>query len=334
MKILHVGPKNYPPAHGGVEKSVHDIIQLIEGIESFIFVEWRQSESEFVRVLPNGIFKQIRAIRELIKSHNINIIHFHKETFIPHSLYFSIFTKAKSVHSIRGCAWRLERWAWYYRFAFYILDILACIFVSAVVFVGKEDYRHFSRIVFWRKLHCIPNGIEKHSLVCSDDITKCVFIGRISPEKNVLRLIEMFSSGEKYLTIYGPFDKHDLSYRDRVLSAIDANVNVSYGGILSHTEVLSTLSKFNTFYNISFSEGMPISVLEAASVGLNLVLSNISQHVDLKFPDVLYVNPHYPNVQRKFNSKSMSNKRHAEKNFSILHTVDAYRKLYNALIER
>jgi len=216
--------------------------------------------------------------------------------------------------------------------AFYILDILACIIVSKVVFVGKEDYRHFSKIIFWRKLYYVPNGVETNSLICSDDTSKCVFIGRISPEKNVLKLIEMFSTGDKKITIYGPFDKHDPSYGDKVMQAINNNFNVSYGGILAHTEINATLSKYNTFYNISFSEGMPVSVLEAASVGLNLVLSNIPQHRDLKFHDAVYVDPYAPNVMENFKGKSVKNKMYVENNYSIQQTVDQYRKLYEQLI--
>jgi glycosyltransferase involved in cell wall biosynthesis len=331
MKVLHVGPKNYPPAHGGVEKSVYDIIRLMDNVEHFIFLEWAQAESALVKVLPDGIFRQIMSIKDFVKKNNISVIHFNKETFIPHSLYFAIFKKTKSVHSIRGCAWRIERWAWYYRLAFYMLDILACIFIPKVVFVGKEDYRHFSKIVFWRKLFHIPNGVETNDFECSDDASKCVFVGRISPEKNVLRLIEMFSSGDKKLTIYGPFDKHDRSYEVKVMAVIGSNPNVSYAGVLAHTEILPTLAKYNTFYNISFSEGMPVSVLEAASVGLNLVLSDIPQHSDLKFPDAVYVNPHAPHIQTKFNGKSMNNKNHVENNYSIQQTVNQYRKLYEQL---
>ncbi len=170
-------------------------------------------------------------------------------------------------------------------------------------------------------------------MICSEDTSQCVFIGRISPEKNILRLIEMFSSTDKKLTIYGPFDKHDPSYQHKVMDAIDNNPSVFYGGILAHTEVIPTLSLYNTFYNISFSEGMPVSVLEAASVGLNLVLSDIPQHVDLEFPDVCYVNPKSPICNTKFDNVSFKNKEHVEKFYSINNTITNYRNIYSELCE-
>jgi len=144
-------------------------------------------------------------------------------------------------------------------------------------------------------------------------------------------LIEMFSTGDKKLTIYGPFDKHDPSYKTKVISAINENANVNYGGVLKHTEIVSTLSKYNTFYNISFSEGMPVAVLEAASIGLNLVLSNIPQHIDLGFPDVCYVDPEAPICEKIFEGISLINKNHVETYYSINSTVANYQKLYTEL---
>lgn len=329
--IIQVGPKNYPPAHGGVEKVVFDIIENTNNIDNYVFVEWQQHNNENIKTLPNGILNQIKFILSFVKKNKIDLVHFHKEAFIPHSIYLSLLGM-KTVLTFHGCGWRVPRWPWYYRVIIYLLDILACILISKVVFVGKEDHRHFSKIVFWRKLYHVPNGIETNSLICSDDTSKCVFIGRISPEKNILKLIEMFSSGDKKLTIYGPFDKHDPSYGDKVMQAINNNFNVSYGGILAHTEINATLSKYNTFYNISFSEGMPVSVLEAASVGLILVLSNIPQHRDLKFPDAVYVDPYAPNVMEHFRGKSIKNKMYVENNYSIQQTVDQYRRLYEQLI--
>lgn len=334
MKVLHVGPKNYPPNHGGVEKSVYDITRNIISIKFYVFVEWKQKETDRVRVLPSGIIKQLKAIRNLIIKEQIDVIHFHKEGFIPHSLYFSIFNDQNCVHSIRGCAWRIKRWSWWIRISFYILDLLACMFVSKVVFVGKEDFCHFSRIVFWRKLYYIPNGVEINSIECLKDTSKCVYIGRISPEKNIIKLIEMFVNPNKTLTIFGPLDKHDEFYGNKVMEAIEKNSNVRYGGVLSYTDVIPTISKYNTLYNISFSEGMPISVLEAASVGLNLVLSNIPQHVDLNFPDVYYVDPYLPVDEAKFNGNSVKNIQYLEKNFSLEQTVINYITLYKQITKK
>lgn len=330
MKVLHIGPKNYPPAHGGVEKSVFDLIRMMKSIHSYVFVEWKQSETTSIKVLPKGIIRQISAILRLAKKEKIDVLHFHKEGFIPHSLFVTFFTNNKCVHSIRGCAWRIKRWSWPIRLVFYILDILACLFIKRIVFVGKEDFRHFSKIIFWRNLYFNPNGVENNAYEGSQDTTKCVYIGRISPEKNILKLIEMFCGSRNTLTIYGPMDKRDNHYSKQVKENIKKYPNVDYGGVLAYSDIIPTLSKYNTFYNISFSEGMPVSVLEAGSVGLNLVLSDIPQHKDLGFPDVYYVNPHSPTIQTRFCRNSIKNKNYAEKKYSLERTVNNYLNIYQA----
>lgn len=330
MKILHIGLKNYPPAHGGVEKVVYEINQSLKNIEFYIFVEWKQKENKYIKVLPQGILKQIRFIKSYVKENNRSILHFHKEGFIPHSILLSLCGN-KVIHTIHGCAWRVKRWSWWIRIIFYILDLLACLFVCKIIFVGEEDFRHFSRIIFWRKLNFVPNGVEINLIECSKDISKCVYIGRISPEKNILRLIEMFDNKNKMLTIFGPVDKHDEFYVNQVMKAIEKNPNVKYGGVLSYSDVIPVIAKYNTLFNISFSEGMPVSVLEAASVGLNLVLSNIPQHRDLNFTDVYYINPCSPVDNSNFSGNSIKNKQHVEKNFPIGKTGKYYEDLYNQI---
>lgn len=327
FKVAHVGPKNYPPSHGGVEKMVYDVIENMPDVTSSVLVEWDQPELPNVKVLPRGIYKQLKYIKKYVRASKIDIIHFNKETFIPHALFFTFLLK-KTVLTIHGCAWRIKRWAWYYRVMFYLLDLLACIFVRKVVFVGKVDYHHFSKIVFWRRLHYISNGVEESAFMASQDVNQCVYIGRISPEKNIKGLLSFFTNKEQHITLYGPFDKHTPSYQKEMLDIINSMKNVKYGGVLAYNEILSTLSKYNTFCNLSFSEGMPVSVLEAASVGLNLVLSDIKQHKALNFEDVLYVDPNNVNGDIDFKSNSKANKARAVKEFSLNQTAEKYYELY------
>jgi len=173
MKILHIGPKNYPPAYGGIEKVVYDISQGMKNVQYYVLVQWPQMETDSVKVLPHNIFKQIKLILSFAKINKISALHFHKEVMIPHTIITSVLGK-KTVFTMHGCAWRVPKWAWYYRIASYMLDLAACTFTSRVAFVGEADHRQFSKVVFWRKLYYVPNGIETNSLICSDDTSKCV----------------------------------------------------------------------------------------------------------------------------------------------------------------
>lgn len=333
MKILHIGPKNYPPAHGGVEKVVFDLVTGLNKADSHVLVEWVQEEKENIKVLPKGYFKQLKFVLSYAKQKKISVLHFHKELFVLQAV-LAKFLGYKTIVTIHGCPWRVKKWNFIYRCIFYFLDLLACAFVDEVVFVSKRDTTHFSRIFFWKKINFIPNGIAVSHLSCSEDTKQCVFIGRISIEKNVLELIKAFRDQDKVLTIYGPLDSHNQNYGNAVLTEIKDSINVSYGGVLPFSKVIKTLSKYNTFYNLSSSEGMPVAVLEAASIGMNLVLSDIPQHRDLGFIDVKYVNLNNIRISKStvFKGSSKLNKNHTEKVFTISETAKKYKKLYEKLM--
>ena len=76
MKVLHIGPKNYPPNHGGVEKSVYDIIKYSEDfkIDSYIFVEWggNNSSNKNIQILPKGLVNQLKVILKFVNEKKLS----------------------------------------------------------------------------------------------------------------------------------------------------------------------------------------------------------------------------------------------------------------------
>lgn len=331
MNVIHIGSKNFPPAHGGVEKVVYDIIKggKTEN-KSFVLVEWKQEDSDLVKVLPKGIIRQILFIVQFCsqKGKKKSILHFHKETFALHAIVFSMLGY-KVMLTIHGCAWRIKRWGFIKRTVLFIIDLLSCLFVDRVVFVGKSDYDLFYSIFRMKKICFIPNGVDNQKEICSADTEKCVYIGRVSPEKNILSLIDCFINKNATLDIYGPFDKHMPEYEEQVISKINNINNVSYKGVLSYDSVIKTLLNYNTFCNFSYSEGMPVAVLEAASVGMNLILSNIPAHKKLEFPDVYYVDTCNPKLDDFFkNGYSVLNFNHQREYYSIQQMQKKYWEAY------
>ena len=156
LRVLHIGPKNYPPNHGGVEKVVSHIVDGVSEVENHILTEW-EPEIEHPRViaLPKGLFSQLRMVRLYASKQSIDIIHLHKETFIPLALLLKL-TGHHCVITIHGCAWRLKRWPFHTRLALFLLDCLACCLLDKTVFVGEYDWRLFKRIIPFRKSGIYP----------------------------------------------------------------------------------------------------------------------------------------------------------------------------------
>jgi glycosyltransferase involved in cell wall biosynthesis len=290
LRVLHVGPKNFPPNHGGVEKVVYDIVTGMEQVESHVLTEWDNPPWLRTGTLRPGVIAAFRQIKQYCRDQTIDIVHLHKESFIPHSLLLSL-TGVRCVLTIHGCSWRLARWPFYCRMSAFVLDCLACLWGPKVVFVGERDWMLFRRMFFFRRSHWVRNGVNGAPSPPETKKDKMVYLGRLSPEKNILNLIQAAQSCGSDLDLYGPFDRHDPDFQDAVLTLLKNCSHIRWHGTIPFDQVRRTLAGYKVFVNPSYSEGLPLSVLEAAAEGLYLILSDIPQHRSLGFPACTYVDP-------------------------------------------
>lgn len=335
LRVLHVGPKNYPANHGGVEKIVSNIVDGIPEIENHIFTEWKP-ESEYPRVmaLPKGLFAQLTMVRLYANNQSIDIIHLHKETFIPLALLLKL-TGHRCILTIHGCAWRLKRWFLHTRLALFLLDCLACCLLDKTVFVGEYDWRLFKRIVPFRRLHLIRNGVTVREEKLLPNKSGMIYIGRLSPEKNILHLIEAAGAAAITIDLYGPFDHRNHKFQKAVLDLLRSSRYAAWKGPLHNEDVHPTLSKYRFFVNPSFSEGLPLSVLEAAAEGLYLFLSDIPQHRLLKMPACTYIDPYALDLTCALlirDGQGHQNRDHVKREFDVRKMLDAYTEIYRSLM--
>ncbi len=333
MRVLHVGPKNFPPDHGGVEKVVYDLTQGMSACDSHVFVQRASgTPAANVHILPKGLLGAWRAVRSYVRENRIDVVHLHKETFIPLALLLR-FSGIACVLTLHGCAWRLKRWPLSVRAIFWMLDCLACLLLPAVVVVGKHDHAAFARLG-GKRLHWIPNGVEPGSWRPTAQRTGAVYVGRISPEKNVLALVRAAQRANLPLDIYGPLDGHDPRKAKEFLDQVAACPSVRYRGALPASAVRETLSRYTTFISLSFSEGLPVAVLEAAAESLHLVLSDIPAHRNLGFPQCRYLDPHdidLGGLDLAPAKGADENLRHVRERFDNRNMLLAYEAIYRSM---
>lgn len=108
-----------------------------------------------------------------------------------------------------------------------------------------------------------------------------IYVGRLSEEKGILNLIDAFIGLDFQLQIIGggPLE-------DEVIRRIKDQPNISYLGFKKRTEILPLIANAQALLvpSICF-EGMPITILEAYSVGTAVLCSNLGPLPELVIPD-------------------------------------------------
>lgn len=129
-----------------------------------------------------------------------------------------------------------------------------------------EYFKKYNESTYW-----FPNVRRKQS-VFTDDIykKKFIFLGAVSEEKGIDILCEasnLLPDGYQ-IDIYG-------TLYDHYTNIFFDDYNVNYKGNLKPEEVISTLKEYNILLLPSFREGYPGVIIEAFSVALPVIATNL-----------------------------------------------------------
>ena len=340
IKVLHVGAKNYPPAHGGTERVVYNIVNSIQSVDFYLLVEWDQVQTDRIFVLPNNLnyASKTKFILNFARRHHIDIIHFHNEKYIPMAIYFSVVFK-KVVLTVHGVHFRSPKFSWFHRAVFFIVDTLGTIVLPRMVHCSEYDQKEFAKYIPFRKTYFVNNGtnISPSPQTPVDILYKdtYVYVGRITPAKNVLKLIDSADAKGIKVHIYGMLDKQCPDYCNQVLSRIEQSKYIEYKGVAPYNQLFEIMKKYAAFLYITIMEGLPLAVLEAASCGMYLILSDIPQYNFFNITSVTYVKVYdllipYPSEI----SKGAINRDYIINNFSNEHMGREYLKVYESLLKQ
>ncbi len=336
MKVLQVGAKNYPPAHGGTERLVADLVEGLADTESHVAVE-QDHDGTHPRVqrLSGNLIRRWMAVRKYVRNNSIDLVHLHKTNSAPLGLMLKL-SGVRCVLTVHGCGWRRaeKRWGLAVKATAALLDLLASVFLDRVVLVGEHDWLSFKRVLPSGRLRLIRNGVSSTACSSNGHRTGWVYAGRISPEKNVLRLIEAAHALPEKLTLYGPISPPNASFEDAFLKKLE-RANAEWRGPVPSDQVRTTLSRYRVFVNPSSTEGLPFTVLEAAAEGLHLVLSDIRPHRLLNFPSCDYVDPEDLDLApllHGVNGHGAANREHVRNEYDIQAMLRSYQSLYQEVV--
>lgn len=301
MKIAVTGTRGIPAIQGGVETHCEHLFPRIAAMGAEVTLMRRDSYvnesprlSDFKGVglidIPTPRRKSLEAIVHTFRAINrakrmkADIVHIHAigpALLTPYGRLLGM----KVVTTHHGPDYDREKWGRVAKFMLRLGERMGARFSNRVIVISpliasilKEKYgRNDTDLIF--------NGVERPQRAEADDYVRSlglepgkyvVALGRFVPEKNFHHLIEAFSRishpGIK-LAIAGDADIEDSYSRSLKQMAHDNGVMLT--GFIKGEKLRQLMSHARLFVLPSSHEGLPISLLEAMSYGIDVLVSDI-----------------------------------------------------------
>lgn len=294
MKILHA-THHFWPCIGGIERAIEDLcIELIKkGHKCKVLCLNKCARSQ--KKLPEReIYKDIEIVRvpfldlkyykialsALKHASNVDIIHVHGIGFFSDFFLLTKFIHKKPVvvssyGGIFHTGTNLLKQIYFFLWCKFLLR-----FAGRVIVISQHDKELFRKIVPEEKIASIavPVRVAKYKQKMKEK-NSFVFVGRLSKNKRVDRLIDIFIKSTKHkkakLYIIGPDFEGLLPKLKEQVKKAKADDKIKFLGKVDDKELAKILSKTEFFVSASAYESFGISVIEAMGFGNIPVLSDI-----------------------------------------------------------
>ncbi|WP_297476566.1 glycosyltransferase family 4 protein [uncultured Photobacterium sp.] len=311
--ILVLGTRGIPNVPGGVESHCQSLYPLLVkkyGLDITVtarkpYVPYSESVYGGVKLkaLPTVTNKSLEApLHSLLAAfyaikEGADIVHVHaigSGLVIP---LLRLFGK-KVVFTHHSQNYDHQKWGKLAKFIFRLGEKWAINYSSEVIVIS-DFMQNLMIEKYGRDTHLIFNGVNPPQLPVQSKINNyltkydleprdyIIAVGRFSQEKGLDVLLEAYklSGIKKKLVLVGDSD-HLTEYSYRLKNTAREMDNVILTGFLSGEELHSIFSQADTFVLPSFSEGLPIALLEAMSFSLPVIVSDIpankAVHLDHK----------------------------------------------------
>jgi glycosyltransferase involved in cell wall biosynthesis len=168
-----------------------------------------------------------------------------------------------------------RRWASY--FLALAVERLGVRMADGVIVTTPRLAQHVARSVPPERVHLIPNGVDTVAFCPpshppSNEPPVSIFVGRLEPQKNLLALLEAIATvSDLHLVLVGDGSQRQALAR----RAQELGVTLEFAGVVSYETLPIHLQKADLFVLPSHIEGHPKALLEAMSVGLPCVGTDV-----------------------------------------------------------
>ncbi|OIO19925.1 MAG: hypothetical protein AUJ23_01230 [Candidatus Magasanikbacteria bacterium CG1_02_32_51] len=230
---------------------------------------------------PIRIWKAIKEIKKIAKDFQPDIVHCHSSA----AAFFTrlaIQGKYKTIYTAHGWGFNIGMNS-IVRFLVLLTEKFNAKYTDKYIcvskFVKKLGMKY--KLAKEDKFVVIYNGINKttdnRQQTTDNSKIRLMFVGRLAEPKRPEMIIEVIGNFEKeiqdkiQLTIIGDGKKKEFLQN----LAKEKKVDVIFAGNLERNKVIDELVKSDIFVFVSAWEGFPYTILEAMSVGLPVIASNV-----------------------------------------------------------
>lgn len=297
MKIIHVilGKAN-PNRMNGVNKVVYELasIQTKQKYDTEVWGLSNSQNDDIKRPFSLKIFKRNKyclshEIETTIKSLDINnlIFHIHGAFIFDFYLITKLLVKnnIKYIYTSHGAFNKVamnKNWLIKY-FYFYCLEKFIIKNATKIHLIAESEYNHFNSLYKTNNKVLIPNGINIDGLEFkyekiekSKDLTLC-FCGRIDIKTKGLDLLidgfEAFIKEGNSAMLWIIGDGDELNTLKSMVKDKKLEKNIKFFGARFGEEKLNLIANSDLFILTSRNDVFPTSVLEAAGIGVPLLVS-------------------------------------------------------------
>jgi len=313
-------------------------------------------KNKFIFIKERSIvIKDLLNIKRFIKQNKIDIIHAHGKGASVLGRILKIFTRKPLVYTPHGIHVSCHKI--FKRITYLIYEYLTGFLDTIKIFVSLSEKNYAYKLGILNKANykIINNGVDNRVLKSSQETireflqnnsnisVKVISICRFVKQKNIKEIIEIARICETidfYILGDGPL------FND--IENLISNYQLKNISLVGKTKnVFKYLYSSDIFLSTSIYEGLPISVLEAMSIGLPVIASKVTGNVDTiqhafsgyfyQLKDI-YSASKYINILSKDKSLRLKMGKSAftrqKKLFSTKKMIASYEVLYNEIIKK
>jgi colanic acid/amylovoran biosynthesis glycosyltransferase len=158
-------------------------------------------------------------------------------------------------------------------------------FICCIGYYARSQIMKLTDPIYWSKYEITPMGVNTVSYsrkipISTDSIIHILNVGRLTPSKGQLTLINAFNNLIKkeinsiHLTIVG--EGPERKKIEELIIQLELQTKITLKGALSQHQVRDLYKKTDIFVLPSFAEGIPVVLMEAMSMEIPTIATNIN----------------------------------------------------------